>query len=145
MHRGFSFNVDPRRNLVRVVLTGLFMPDDVSAYIEERSKAHAKLTCPPGQHVTLSDLRAIKILPQETVIAWTAHLTDPQTRVRRLAFLVGPTLVRNQLTRALAGRDSRRTRCFTDQAEAEAWLLEDDDAALEAASHQRTSRKQEQV
>ena len=130
MHRGFSFEVDARRNLVRFVLTGLFTPDDVTDFLEERRKAHAKLTCPPGQHVTLTDLRAIKILPQETVMAWTAHLTDPQTRVRRLAFLVGQTLVRNQLTRALAGRDSRRTRCFTDLAEAEAWLMEEDDAAL---------------
>lgn len=142
MHPAFSFEVDRRRNLIRFVLTGLFMPDDVSAFLEERHKAHAKLSCATGQHVTLTDLRAIKILPQETVSAWTAHLTDPQTRVRRLAFLVGPTLVRGQLTRALAGRDSRRTRCFTDQAEAEAWLLEEDDAAIVAASRQRTSVKQ---
>lgn len=142
MHPGFSFEVDSRRNLVRFVLTGLFMPEDVSAFLEARRKAHAKLTCAPGQHVTLTDLRAIKILPQETVGAWAAHLTDPQTRVRRLAFLVGPTLVRSQLMRALAGRDSRRTRCFTDHAEAEAWLMEDDDAAIVAASCQRSSRKQ---
>lgn len=145
MHPSFSFEVDGRRNLVRFVLTGLFTPDDVSAFLEERRKAHAKLTCAPGQHVTLTDLRAINILPQETVSAWTAHLTDPQTRVRRLAFLVGPTLVRNQLTRALAGRDSRHTRCFTDRAKAEAWLMEEDDAVLVAASRQRTSRKQGSV
>jgi hypothetical protein len=141
MHPGFSFEVDRRRNLIRFVLTGLFMPGDVSAFLEARRKAHAKLTCAPGQHVTLTDLRAIKILPQESVDAWTAHLTDPQTRVRRLAFLVGPTLVRSQLMRALAGRDSRHTRCFTDPAEAEAWLLEEDRAVLVAASRYRSSRK----
>jgi hypothetical protein len=142
MHPAFSFEVDCRRNLIRFVLTGLFMPEDVSAFIEARRDAHAKLTCAPGQHVTLTDLRAIKILPQETVDAWTEHLTDPQTRVRRLAFLVGPTLVRTQLMRALAGRDSRHTRCFTDHAEAETWLLEEDDAVLEACSRYRSSRKQ---
>lgn len=141
MHPAFSFEVDERRNLVRFVLTGLFMPDDVSAFLEARREAHAKLTCAPGGHVTLTDLRAIKILPQESVDAWTAHLTDPKTRVRRLAFLVGPTLVRSQLMRALAGRDSRHTRCFTDVAEAEAWLLAEDGAVLEAASRQRSSRK----
>ena len=140
MHPAFSFEVDGRRNLIRFVLTGLFTPDDVSAFLEERRKAHSKLTCASGQHVTLTDLRAIKILPQGSVDAWTAHLTDPQTRVRRLAFLVGPTLVRSQLMRALAGRDSRHTRCFTDQAKAEAWLLEEDDAALVAASRYRSSR-----
>lgn len=142
MHPAFSFVVDCRRNLVRFVLTGLFMPEDVSAFLEARREAHAKLTCAPGRHVTLTDLRAIKILPQETVDAWTAHLTDPQTRVRRLAFLVGPTLVRTQLMRALAGRDSRHTRCFTDHAKAEAWLMEEDDAVLVAASRYRSSRKQ---
>jgi len=142
MHPGFTFEVDGRRNLVRFVLNGLFMPEDVSAFLKARREAHAKLTCAPGQHVTLTDLRAIKILPQETVGAWAAHLTDPKTRVRRLAFLVGPTLVRSQLMRALAGRDPRHTRCFTDHAKAEAWLLEEDAAALEAASRCRSSRKQ---
>jgi hypothetical protein len=66
----------------------------------------------------------VKIMPQKTVEAFGAHLTDPQNRVRRLAFVVGPTLVRSQLMRALAGRDSSETRCFADPAEAEAWLLE---------------------
>lgn len=128
MHPGFSYDVDGRRNLVRFVLTGLFMPSNVSEFLEARREAHAKLTCAPGQHVTLTDLRTIRILPQETVEAWRGHLIDPQTRVRRLAFVVNPTLVRTQLMRALAGRDSRYTRCFTDPAEAESWLLGEDDA-----------------
>jgi hypothetical protein len=130
----FSFEVDRRRNLVKFVLTGLFTPEDVSDFLEARGKAHAKLACAPGQHVTLTDLRAIKILPQKTVDAFSAHLTDPQTRVRRLAFVVAPTLVRPQLMRALAGRDSSDTRCFANPAEAEAWLLEEDEAAREIAS-----------
>jgi hypothetical protein len=41
MHPGFSFEVDARRNLVRFVLTGLFTPDDVSAFLEARRNAHA--------------------------------------------------------------------------------------------------------
>lgn len=61
------------------------------------------------------------------VDAWCAHLTDPKTRVRRLAFLVAPTLVRSQLMRALAARDHRSTRVFQDYAAAEEWLLEDDE------------------
>jgi hypothetical protein len=125
MHPRFSISVDQPRDLVRIVLTGLFMPEDMSDFLEARRNAHEQLACPPGQHVTLTDLRAIKILPQEAVVAWCAHLTDPKTRVRRLAFVVGPTLVLSQLMRALAGRDCRNTRCFADPAEAEAWLLED--------------------
>jgi hypothetical protein len=140
MHPGFSFEVDRQRNLIRFVLTGLFRPEDVSEFLEARREAHAKLTCAPGQHVTLTDLRAIKILPQDTVDAWTAHLTDSQTRVRRLAFVVGPTLVRNQLDRVLAGRDSRRTRCFADPAEAEAWLLDEREEVRKTATEDGPSR-----
>jgi hypothetical protein len=116
----FSIEVVRPRDLVKIVLTGLFMPKDVSDFFEARRKAHAKLACAPGRHVTLTDLRAMNILPQETVGAFGALLTDPQSRARRLAFVVGPTLVRSQLVRALAGRDSR---CFADPVEAEAWLL----------------------
>ena len=134
MNSHFSFEVDRQRNLVKSVLTGLFMPEDVSDFLEARAKAHAKLACAPGQHFTLTDLRAIKILPQKTVDAFCAHLTDPQTRVRRLAFVVAPTLVRSQLKRALAGRDNRDTRCFANPAEAETWLLEEDEAARDIAS-----------
>lgn len=125
MHPGFSLQVDRRRNLIRIVLTGLFMPDDVTEFLKARHEAHAQLTCAPGQHVTLTDLRAIRILPQATVDAWSAHLADPRTSVRRLAFVVAPTLVRAQLMRALANRDASRTRCFTDPVEAEAWLLDE--------------------
>jgi hypothetical protein len=139
MHPRFSITVDQPRDLVRIVLTGLFMPEDMSDFLEARRNAHKKLACRPGQHVTLTDLRAIKILPQQAVVAWCAHLTDPKTRVRRLAFVVGLTLVRSQLMRALAGRDCGHTRCFDDLAEAEAWLLEDDQAAGAAAARRRPS------
>ena len=125
MHPQFSVEVDRPRDLVRIVLTGLFTLEDMPYFLDARRQAHARLACAPGQHVTLTDLRSIKILSQEMVGAWCAHLTDPKTRVRRLAFLVAPTLVRGQLVRALAGRDQRDTRVFEDPAEAEAWLVED--------------------
>ena len=134
MHPRFSIEVDRPRDLVMIVLTGLFLPEDMPAFLEARRKAHARLACAPGQHITLTDLRSVKILSQEMVDAWCAHLTDPETRVRRLAFLVAPTLVRSQLMRALADRDPRNTRVFQDFAEAKQWLLEDD------ASHDTLSR-----
>ena len=90
-------------------------------------KAHGMLGCAPGQHLTLADLRAMKILPRETVDAFAALLTDPRPRGRRVAFVVAPTLVRNQLLRALAGRDDRY---FAEPAEAKAWLLEEGETAL---------------
>jgi hypothetical protein len=135
----YSFEIDRTRDLVRIVLAGLFMPDDVSDFFEARREAHAMLGCAPGQHVTLTDLRAMKILPRETVAAFAALLIDPQSRARRLAFVVAPTLVRGQLIRVLAGRESR---CFADPVEAEAWLFEEDEAAREAVSRGQSSWKQ---
>jgi hypothetical protein len=140
MHPRFSIEVDRPRDLVRIVLTGQFMPDDMSAFLDARRKAHARLACAPGQHVTLTDLRAINILSQEMVGAWCAHLTDPNTQVRRLAFVVGPTLVAGQLMRALVGRDTSNTRRFADPAEAEAWLMEDC-TSREAESGRRPAPK----
>jgi len=124
MHPRFSIKVDRRRDLVTIVLTGLLQPEDVADFFAARRKAHAMLSCARGRHVTLTDLRAMKILPKETVDAFTTLLAAPESRARRLAFVVVPTLVRGQLMRILAGRDCR---CFDDMAQAEAWLAEEDD------------------
>jgi hypothetical protein len=53
-------------------------------------------------------------------------LAAPDYRSRRLAFIVGPTLARTQVMRAL---DRREARCFEDSWSAEAWLLVGDTAA----------------
>ena len=142
MHPRFSFEVDRPRNLVRIVLSGLFKPKDVSAFFEARRKAHAELTSAPGQHVTLTDLRTMNVLPQDTVDAFGVLLTDPQSRARRLAFVTAPTLVRSQLARVLAGRDGRCTPCITDPVEAESWLLADSDAPRETISRRGPSPTQ---
>lgn len=126
MDARFTFEVDRPRDLVRIVLAGLIMPEDVADFFKARRQAHALLGCAPGRHVTLTDLRAMKIMPQQTVAAFQALLADPASRARRLAFVVAPTLVRGQLMRALAGRHSR---CFLDPAEAEAWLFEEEAGA----------------
>ena len=112
-------------------MAGLFEPGDVDRFLAARSEAHRALGCLPNRHLTLNDVRAMKIQPQQTVAAFHAILADSEYRSRRLAFVASPTLARSQLMRALAGRHSR---CFTDPAEAEAWLLEDDERARWAAS-----------
>jgi hypothetical protein len=139
MHSQFSIEVDRRRDLVTIVMTGLLLPEHVADFFEARRRAHKMLACARGRHLTLADLRAMKIMPQETVDAFAALLSDPQSRARRLAFVVAPTLVRKQLMRALAGRDGR---CFADPAEAEAWLLEEDEDARAALSRRRRSGNQ---
>jgi hypothetical protein len=120
MSARFSFAIDRRLGLVRIVMAGLFEPADVAGFLAARAAAHAELGGGPNRHLTLNDIREMKIQPQLTVAAFHQLLADPAHRSRRLAFVASPTLARNQLRRALAGRDSR---CFVTVAEAEAWLF----------------------
>src|SRR4051812_37048632 len=132
MNARFSFQVDPARDLVRITMGGLFTLDDIAAFAEARQAAHRKLRCAANAHLTLNDLRALKIQPQEVVAAFRAMLAEPAYRSRRLAFVCGPTLARNQLTRALGARDAL---CFDDPVSAEAWLLREDEQAGRRAAN----------
>lgn len=102
-------------------MSGLFREGDMTDFLEARRQAHAQLCCGPNQHVTLNDVRELKIQPQETVLAFQQMLADPEYRSRRLAFVTASTLATGQLMRALDGRPGRR---FDDPQAAEAWLLE---------------------
>lgn len=120
MDAHYTFEVDPARSLIRIRMAGLFTLADVSAFLRDRRNAHARLRCAPNQHLTLNDLRGMKIQLQEVVGAFGDMLAAPEYRSRRLAFVASPTLARSQLMRALSGRDAR---CFEDIAKAEAWLF----------------------
>lgn len=109
-------------------MTGLFTLDDVRAFYEQRRAAHAALGLPKNAHLTLNDVRELKILPQDTLAAFCDMLADPDYHSRRLAFVVSPTLVRAQVIRAIASRTD--ARCFDDPADAEAWLLQSEPAAV---------------
>ena len=106
---------------------GLFTLPDIEAFRRDRQEAHAQLGCAPNQHLTINDLRGMKIQLQDVVAAFRSLLAEPEYRSRRLAFVAGPTLARSQLMRALSGRDAR---CFEDMAHAEAWLLVADTGAV---------------
>jgi hypothetical protein len=120
MSAEFSIEVEPERDLVRIVMHGFFTPADIADFLEARRVAHAKLRCPRNWHLTINDLRGMKIQPQDSVAAFQSLLADPAYRSRRLAFVIGRTLARSQLSRALSGRDAR---CFGTIVEAEAWLF----------------------
>jgi hypothetical protein len=124
MSAHFTIDVDPARDLVRIAMSGLFETADIESFLEARRQAHARLVCPPNCHVTLYDLRDMKIQPQDSVAAFRQMLSDPQYRSRRLAFVVAPTLAKMQLLRAIGGRDAR---FFEHPAEAEAWLFAHDE------------------
>ena len=127
MSASFSVTAEPDRDLVRIRMSGFFTPADIVAFIEERGRAHERLTCGPNQHLTLNDVRGMSIQPRDAVAGFQAMLADPAHRSRRLAFVVAPTLARGQLARALSDRGE--TRMFEDLREAEAWLLDRDESA----------------
>jgi hypothetical protein len=120
MNASYSFEVDRARDLVRIRMSGLFTPDDIAAFLDARQRAHAQLGCGPNQHLTLNDVRQMKIQPQDIVAAFRYMLSQPAFRSRRLAFVAAPTLARGQLLRALQDREAR---CFETVEEAEAWLF----------------------
>ena len=120
MSARFSFRVEPSRDLVRIEMAGLFTLADIDAFLEARRRAHAELRCGPNQHLTINDVRDMKIQSQDAVARFRELLADPACRSRRLAFVAAPTLARSQLMRALDGRDAR---CFDDPDEAETWLF----------------------
>ena len=122
MSAEFSIDVEPERDLVRIAMAGFFTPQDIENFLDARREAHQKLRCPRNWHLTINDLRGMKIQPQESVAAFQQMLGAPEYRSRRLAFVIGQTLARGQLQRALTGRGPD-VRCFDTVAEAEAWLF----------------------
>ncbi|MBA3836873.1 MAG: hypothetical protein H2054_02420 [Sphingomonas sp.] len=131
MSANFSFDVDARRNLVLITLGGFFSRADVDAFLAAREVAHARLRCGPNEHVTLADVRAMKIQAQDIVVAWGDVLSGSAYRSRRLAFVQASSLARLQLKRAAAMRD---VGYFTSMADAEAWLFEEEHAIPERRS-----------
>ena len=122
MDAQFSFDVDRSRCLVRISMSGLFTPADIEAFLAARRKAHAALGCAPNSHMTLNDVRGMKIQHQNVVEAFRNMLSAPEYKSRRLAFVISPSLTMSQLMRAFASRDAR---CFETISEAEHWLFAD--------------------
>lgn len=122
MSATFSVHAEPERDLVRIEMAGLFTPEDIAAFYQAREQAHARLTCARNQHLTINDLRGMKIQPQDSVAGFQQMLGAPEYRSRRLAFVIGRTLARSQLQRALSDRGPD-VRCFDTVEEAEAWLF----------------------
>lgn len=121
MTAAYAFDVDPGRDYIRLRMSGFFTPEDLADFIEARRAAHAELTCPANAHVTLVDIRDMKIQSQNAVAGFGAMLSTSTYFARRLAFAVSPGLLRPQLLRIIAGRED--VRCFESVRMAEAWLF----------------------
>jgi len=120
MSAKFLIQHDRDNGLIRIVMTGFFTAADLDRFIAARERAHEALGLPANAHMTLNDVRRMKIQSPEMVEAFRTMLADPAYRSRRLAFVAGPTLARSQLMRALSGRDAQ---CFETVEEAETFLL----------------------
>jgi hypothetical protein len=123
----FLIDVDVPRDLVRITMSGFFGEPEILAFLGERMMAHRRLQCGPNQHLTLNDMRAMDIRSQQAVESFRSILASPEYRSRRLAFVVGPTLARTQVVRALA---NRHARIFEDFWSAEAWLFAPDESPV---------------
>lgn len=119
----FDIVCDPDRDLIRIRSAGFYDAEDISRFLTARNVAHARLRCRRNRHVTLHDVREMKIQSQEIVGQFHAVLADPLYRSRRLAFVVASSLARMQLLRALG---ERTAGLFFDETAALRWLLSEE-------------------
>jgi hypothetical protein len=124
----FTFSLDRERGLVRISMQGFYGLGDVAAFFEARRRAHAALGLPPNAHLTLNDLRGMKVQAQEVIQAFQQGLAVPEEKARKLAIVVDAAMARAQANRAINASD---TRYFTEIEPAEAWLFADEPAAAE--------------
>lgn len=122
----FTFTLERERGLVRISMHGFYGLRDVEAFFEARRKAHADLGMPRNTHMTLNDLRGMKIQAQEVIQAFQQGLAAPEEKARKLAIVVDAAMARGQANRAINSAD---TRYFTDVESAEAWLFAGEPAA----------------
>ena len=120
MRDKFTFTLDRDRGLVRITMHGFWGLKDVEAFFETRRKVLAELGLPRNQHMTLTDLRGMKIQAQDVILSFQQGLAVPEEKARRLAIVVDAAMARAQANRAIASVD---TRYFTEIEPAEAWLF----------------------
>ncbi len=116
----FTFTLDRDRGLVRISMHGFYSLKDVAAFFKARREAHAALGLPRNAHLTLNDLRDMKIQQQEVIQAFQQGLAVPEEKARKLAIVVDAAMARGQANRAINSAD---TQYFTDIESAEAWLF----------------------
>ena len=119
----YDITIDPVRHLVRTRLTGFFSPAIHRDYLAARAVAFQQLRCGANEHLSLTDIRDMKIQAQDIVAAFEATLADPAYRSKRLGFIVASTLARVQLQRALGDRLGNGVQCFADPPAAERGVL----------------------
>lgn len=127
MEASFSIQADPRTSLLWITIGGFFGLSDIERFAGARDTELRRLRCGANQHLTLIDMRNMKIQTQGSVEAFGRLLNDRASASRRLAFVVAVGLARSQIQRAAAGRGAGY---FSTVEEAEAWLQRSEAAAF---------------
>ena len=123
MEGRFDITVDPARDLVRIVMGGFFDRTSFAAFVAARNEAHRSLRCAPREHLTLVDIRRMRVQTQELVGLFGGVFADPTYRSRRTGCVVASSLARIQLRRAVGDRLGNGLLFFTDPHQTEHWLL----------------------
>jgi hypothetical protein len=121
MGASFSVSVDPQINLVWIEMVGFFTESDVAEFTQQLDIEMETLRCLPNEHLTLCDVSGMNIQAQEIVAQFSKVVGNDRFRSKRLAFVIGPTLVRKQAERLA---DRAGVQFFKDIDEAQTWLLE---------------------
>ena len=119
MDANFQVETDPSDNLLRVRLFGFLAIEDVEALRQRIRTALASLSCAKGHHIAVYDVRECKIQTQE-VVARLRSMSDAKgVAARRIAVIVGDSLMKMQLPRIVVDRD---VRTFDAMGPAITWL-----------------------
>ncbi len=119
MDAHYEIDADPPRGMIRVRLAGFFEAEDVRSFALRYREELARV--PGTGHLTLADIRAMKIQAQDIVAAFSQFMALPDIRSRKLAFVCASNLARLQAQRLT---DREEVRFFDDAGAAEAWLMQ---------------------
>jgi transposase len=119
----YEITTEPHRKLVRLKLTGMLTPEQVTQLYKEEHEAIEKMGCRLGEHVCIVDLTSCPLQVQAVSEAFKSEIGS-SAKARRLALYIGSALGRMQARRIARERDD--VGLFELQEEAEAWLFQDE-------------------
>jgi hypothetical protein len=120
MSAGYQIETDPLQAMLIVTLEGFFSLEEIESLRHDLRRVIPGLRVPSGYHVSLFDIRKCKIQSQDIVSAFREMGAANGTVARRLAIVVGDSLMRMQLHRIVG--PERSASYFDNVYAAKRWL-----------------------